>query len=160
ARRNVGVKRAWCALLAAASLSVACSRTAPDQPGPPLGGSAVPSPSTPRTGGPLASLNDPTGVAFDGQGNAWVCTYFGSMLVMFARDDLAGATGQAAAGTAAPRPAVTISGLRGPNQLAFDRAGTLWVADFDANLIAGYRPDQLRASGDPAPALAIASGGD
>lgn len=112
-----------------------------------LGGCATASSSqavTPTASQPTAPrLNDPTGIAFDGQGNLWVANYRGNAILMYRRPDLrSGAT---------PKPSLAISGsgstLAGPNRLAFDANGNLWVANYDDNTVAAFFPTQLRRGG-------------
>jgi sugar lactone lactonase YvrE len=51
--------------------------------------------------------------------------------------------------------------VKGPNRLAFDKAGNLWVANYDANTLAAFSPQQLRKGGDIEAATVLsASQGD
>jgi len=100
-------------------------------------------------------LADPTGIAFDPEGNLWVSNYEGSSLLMYRRADL-----QDADPPTPVVPAVRIDGLPGPNELAFGSDGDLWVVNYDSDTLAAYRPGQLRTSGSPAPATLISSAGD
>jgi DNA-binding beta-propeller fold protein YncE len=76
-------------------------------------------------------LSDPTGIAFDRQGNLWICNYAGRTVQEYS------AVSIAASGTA--KPVLTIRGIRGPNNVAFDRSGNLWVAEYDGGSVAEIR---------------------
>jgi sugar lactone lactonase YvrE len=52
---------------------------------------------------------------------------------------------------------VTISGLGKPNALAFDAAGSLWMADGGRNKVVSFGEDQLAASGFLAPRVVLAA---
>ena len=94
-----------------------------------------------------ASLDNPSGVAFDASGDLWVTNTGTDTLVEYSPSQLA-ASGD-------PAPAVTISSnassLDGPFSLAFDAAGDLWVPNAQGDSIVEYTPGQLAASGDPVP---------
>ena len=67
------------------------------------------------------------------------------------------------AATGTPTPAVTLSAtagnsLEGPDGLAFDPAGDLWVANFIPSVVE-FTPAQLATTGSPTPAATIAGAG-
>src|SRR2546423_504500 len=129
--------RLWLGFMAVAALTFnACGGAAPAQP-------------SSRT----LSLNDPTGIAFDASGNLWVANYRGDSIFMYARDSI-GRGGHL-------QPRRSIAGaptmLRGPNRLAFDREGELWVADYDSDSITAYTAAALGEGGAVAPGFTITS---
>ncbi len=96
----------------------------------------------------------PFGVAFDSSGDLWVANYSANSVVEFAPRQLT---------TGSPTPTVTISSgpsdsLEGPDGLAFDRSGDLWVANYDevtgADSLVEFAPRQL-ATGAPVPRATI-----
>jgi sugar lactone lactonase YvrE len=94
------------------------------------------------------TITQPAGSALDAHGNLWVVSYPGNRIAMFTAAQRAVANGQVA-------PAVAITGLHHPWGIAIDAAGTVWVADQSTNTIVGYTPDQVTASGSPAPAIVL-----
>ena len=67
------------------------------------------------------------------------------------------------AATGTPTPAVTLSAtagnsLDGPDGLAFDPAGDLWVTNFIPSVVE-FTPGQLATTGSPTPAATIAGAG-
>jgi IPT/TIG domain len=99
------------------------------------------------------SLNEPFGQAFDAHGDLWVSSYGGNTVVEYTPSQLAA--------TGAPTPAVTISAsagsLNGPDGLAFDAHGDLWVANNSGSTVVEYTPSQLAATGAPTPAVTISA---
>ena len=94
--------------------------------------------------GPGAELANPTALAFDADGRLWVGNRGNATVVGFTPDQLA-ASGN-------PTPAVTLrddgSGdLDGPDGLAFDAGGQLWVASRFRDLLLAYA-DPGSLSGD------------
>ena len=127
------------ALIAVVSIVLsACGAAAPAQPS-----------------SPTLSLNDPTGIVFDASGNLWVANYRGDSIFMYTRDAIARG-GRVHARLSIAGPATM---LRGPNRLAFDRGGRLWVADYDSDSIAAFAPAALAKGGAVAPDLIIKSDG-
>lgn len=92
----------------------------------------------------VATLDAPTGLAFDEEGDLWVTTE-GNTLVEYAPEQLET--------SGAPLPGVILTGLAGPTGLAFDAAGNLWVSN-GSSLVA-FRPEQLTRSGAPEPAVEL-----
>lgn len=94
-----------------------------------------------------------TSVAVDAAGNVWVCDQFGDKLLEFS-------AAQAAAG-GTQTPVVTISPVLGsidrPFDIVFDRAGDLWVVNYNGNSVAGYSPAQLAVTGSPVPFAAVSN---
>jgi len=95
------------------------------------------------------SILEATGIAFDSNQNMWVANSSApSSIVEFTPGQLST--------SGAPVPAVTISSaaLDRPFQLAFDTAGSLWVANIGGSILK-FTTAQLAASGAPAPAVVI-----
>ena len=118
-----------------------------------VGGSPTPNASISSP----SSLDWPYGVTFDRAGDLWVANYTGDSVVEYAASQLA---------TRSPIPIVTIGpdaagSINGPDALAFDRSGDLWVANYDANTdvssLVEYTPSQL-ATGSAAPIVTISPG--
>ena len=96
------------------------------------------------------------GLAFTGAGDLWVASWSGSTLSEYKPTQLTA--------SGSPTPAVTITSdaktppsLDGPENLALDASGNLWVANSHSNTVVEYTPTQLTASGSPAPAVTISS---
>jgi secreted PhoX family phosphatase len=92
----------------------------------------------------------PFGEAFDSSGDLWVANYSTNSLVEFAPSQLT---------TGSPTPTAVISSdasdsLDGPDGLAFDGSGDLWVANYDevtgADRLVEFAPSQL-TTGSPTP---------
>lgn len=91
------------------------------------------------------SLDDPTGVAFDANGNLWVANS-GNTVVEFTSAQLT------AGGAPTPTTALTLpNGVEGDGA-AFDNRGTLWVTDC-RGLVWGVTHAQLAGSGPVTPAV-------
>lgn len=96
------------------------------------------------------SLEGPTGIAVDGQGNLWLANGGSGNLVKFAAADLAVA--------GSPEPVVQIeAGFTFASSIAFDAAGNLWTADQQDSTLSRYNASQLTASSSQAPARVIDS---
>ncbi len=61
--------------------------------------------------------------------------------------------------TGSPTPSVTLGSSSGPNGLALDASGNLWVGNIHSSQLVEYSVSQLGASGSPAPAVTIDSDG-
>jgi sugar lactone lactonase YvrE len=96
------------------------------------------------------SLNNPAGLAFDKDGNLWVVNFYNNTLVKFSPDQLSK--------SGAPVPPVilnAISGsLSGPNGLAFDIAGNLWVSNSNSTVIKLVAAT-LNKTGSPLPEVVL-----
>ncbi len=104
----------------------------------------------------ITLANDADGLAFTGAGDLWVASWSGSTLSEYKPTQLT-ASGN-------PTPAVTITSdaktppsLDGPENVALDASGDLWVANSHSNTVVEYTPTQLTASGSPTPAVTISS---
>ncbi len=98
------------------------------------------------------SINGPSGLAFDAQGNLWVANVSGGTIVEY--------TPAQAASNGGPVPQVTITAPSGaePAGLAFDNSGSLWVGDeigFANGAMYAFTSSQLAATGSPSPAVTI-----
>jgi sugar lactone lactonase YvrE len=105
------------------------------------------------------SLDWPTSLAFDPEGNLWITNWGregrASTIVKYAASQLA------TSGNLAPAATILSDGnsLLSPAALAFDANGALWVANFGGSNtsteLVKYTPAQLSATGSPTPAVAI-----
>jgi sugar lactone lactonase YvrE len=97
-----------------------------------------------------ASIQGPTAVAFDQQGDLWVANTAGNSIVAF------GNAAQTASG--APSPVLTFvvpSSYSGPSAMAFDNSGDLWTISSASSSIIEYTAEQITAFGASAPAYTI-----
>jgi sugar lactone lactonase YvrE len=105
--------------------------------------------------------NGTFGLTFDAAGNLWAATFsgvntqFDNSLVEFTRADLAFPSGSNP--TVTTPPAVTISGLNGPENPTFDAHGDLWFSAYGDGAVQKFIPSQLTASGSPSPNVDITS---
>jgi sugar lactone lactonase YvrE len=108
-------------------------------------GSGSPAPAVVISGSGLAS---PARISFDTFGNLWVPNQSANTVVQFSAAQLA------AGGSLTPAVALSADSgsLAGPDALAFDTNGDLWVANLSNNTIAEYSPGQLLTGGVVAPA--------
>jgi sugar lactone lactonase YvrE len=133
------------------------------------GGTPTPAVTLSSTSG---SINGPAGIAFDGSGNLWLanngvsaaCPMTGcgagmNTIVEFKASQLA------ASGSPAPAVTLTANGtsISGPEELAFDHAGNLWLCNFATDAATGiasvveFTAAQLTSSGKPTPAVTLTS---
>lgn len=131
------------------------------------GGAILPSltilPSTVSTGtSSVVSFEDGYGIAFDSAGNLWIASFSNSAVTRYANPS--GLTG-----VQRPAPAAVLLGyhdagfaggttaILGPNGLAFDSAGSLWVANWSNNTAARYdSPGAISGVQAPVPSLLMA----
>jgi sugar lactone lactonase YvrE len=94
------------------------------------------------------SIEVPTGIAFDSDGNLWVVNATRQTLVRFTPSQLA------ASGSPVPDVVLSMSAAtaRLPTGLAFDREGNLWVINVDG-VLSKFDHAQLAGSGAPVPAV-------
>jgi sugar lactone lactonase YvrE len=110
----------------------------------------------------LTYFDSPVSDAFDPSGDLWVTNQGDDKLVEFSRAELA---------KPSPVPTITISSYRGslnyPNPIVFDPSGNLWVGNWNTaddgsgtsvpGTLVEFTNNQLRKSGDPAPAVTISA---
>ncbi len=95
------------------------------------------------------------GLTFDARGNLWVSNNLpigsGYTIVEYSAAQLAA--------TGSPTPVATISGaaLQGPEQMAFDAQGNLWVANSLTSTLIEYTSVQLATGGALTPAITLGS---
>ena len=99
-------------------------------------------------------FDQPTGLAFDAQGNLWVTNQRGDDIVKIAASDLR---------TGGNRPAVRLAHPGGAGgtleAVAFDQNGHLWLARYGDNRVVSLAPSQLTASTQPWTTSAPRAGG-
>ena len=100
----------------------------------------------------ITGINNPTGLAFDRAGDLWVVDYSAGTLSELTPAQLAT--------SGSPTPAVTLTtdgtSLGGPEELAIDAAGDVWVSASGTDRVEEFTPAQLAASGGPPPAVTAA----
>jgi sugar lactone lactonase YvrE len=103
-------------------------------------------------------MQQPQGVAVDSAGRLWVLDYNDSRVLRF--DNAAGKANGAAANGVLGQPnftsgnnVTTASGMNGPNGLAVDSAGRLWVADTGNNRVLRFDNAAGKADGAAADGL-------
>jgi sugar lactone lactonase YvrE len=98
-----------------------------------------------------ASLEGPTGLALDDDGNLWVANSDNNTVVAFAPGQLESSGG--------PTPVITLSSNSGsldqPTGMIF--AGDLWVANRNNNTLVAFSIAQRAVSGAPVPAVTLQS---
>lgn len=92
------------------------------------------------------SIDAPSSLAFDKDGNLWVSNNGLNNLVKFTPEQLS------SSGT--PVPAVTLSGLSGPGGLAFDAGGNLWVSNSSSTVVK-FAAATLATTGSPTPEVVL-----
>ena len=102
-------------------------------------------------------LDGPSTVAFNG-GNLWVTNFNSSSIFMYTSTQIKKLKKHT------PTPTVIISedtgsNLSGPEGLAFDSSGNMWVGAEDGQVIVEYTPAQFAASGNPTPNIILNSVG-
>ena len=102
-----------------------------------------------------ADLSGCSTVAFDASGNLWESNFSSNSIVEFTRAQI-----RTLARNSAPAATVIISAdggglLNGPEGLAFDSAGNLWVGSENGHRVLQYSAAQLAASGNPTPNIIL-----
>ena len=100
----------------------------------------------------IAGVGHPTALAFDAAGTLWVSDNVEHTLSGFA------ATQREASGKRTPDVVLSASSssILHPSGLAFDQAGSLWVANLGSHNVISFGRDQLRVSGAPVPRRVLA----
>jgi len=85
-------------------------------------------------------LHGPSGIMFDSEGNLWVSDYGNSRVLEFKPPFTNGMNASVVIGHAnylseIPQGEPSASGISGPNGLAFDSSGNLWVSDINYNRV-------------------------
>jgi sugar lactone lactonase YvrE len=102
-----------------------------------------------------ADLRLPQEMALDGAGDVWVASRTANTVTEYSPSELATGGSQAAVLTLRDDGN---GGLDGPEAVAFDAEGDLWVANGVGNTLSEYTPGQLAQSGNPPPAVQIKNG--
>jgi sugar lactone lactonase YvrE len=101
----------------------------------------------------LSGAGHPTGLAFDAAGALWVSDNTASTIARYDAAQLVV--------SGSPLPAVVISRggdcLVNPVGLAFDAAGTLWIANLGCGTVVGYDVAQLATTGTPRPRVILSA---
>ncbi len=101
------------------------------------------------------ALRATQGLTFDAQGNLWVSNNvaIGQAYTIVEYNAAQLST------SGSPTPMVTIGGpaLQGPEQMALDAQGDLWVASSLANTVVEYTPAQLSTGGDLTPSVTLSA---
>jgi sugar lactone lactonase YvrE len=104
----------------------------------------------------ISGLGNPAAVAFDASGSLWVSDNVAHTISRFAAPQLES--------SGKHTPEIVLSALPGsilhPSGLAFDEAGTLWVANLGTQAVIAFGSDQLSRSGAPFPRRVLAPTAD
>ncbi len=87
-----------------------------------------------------AVFNCPYGLEFDQSGNLWVSNRFTPELISFSPDQLQ------QSGVQPPDTTIFSTHFGGPEDLLFDKEGTLWIADAAVASVFGYKSATLAAA--------------
>ncbi|MGA9207628.1 MAG: NHL repeat-containing protein [Terriglobales bacterium] len=88
-------------------------------------------------------VGGPVGVAFDSSGNLWVADFGNSRILQYQppfATDMNASLVLGQADFTSSTAATTNSGLRGPESIAFDRSGNLWLTDTYNNRVLEFQP--------------------
>jgi sugar lactone lactonase YvrE len=102
-----------------------------------------------------ADISGANAVEFDRAGNVWITQFNPNTITEFTRAQF-----RAAKKHPTPHAVVTISedggsNLDGPEGLAFDSSGNMWVGSERGQVVLMYSPGQYAASGNPTPAVIL-----
>ena len=95
-------------------------------------------------------LDGPSTIAFDGAGNLWVTNFNGNTITEFTHSQFA-ARKKHLRSAAVKISADAGNNLSGPEGLAFDSSGNMWVGAENGQVVLEYTSAQLAASGNPTP---------
>jgi sugar lactone lactonase YvrE len=98
-----------------------------------------------------AGFDSPGSIAFDSSGNLWVADTFNNRVLEFASPFANGMQATVVFGQASftsHAAATTKSGMNAPTEVAFDKAGDLWVADSFNNRVLEFA-SPIKAAGTP-----------
>lgn len=119
-----------------------------------LANSGSPDPGLTISANATPSLSNPYGLAFDASGDLWVANNGNNTVVEFTPSQLST--------SGSPTPNVTLSAdagtpnsLKGPNGIAFDASGDLWVANSGNSTVVEFTPSQLSTTGGPTPKVTL-----
>jgi sugar lactone lactonase YvrE len=87
--------------------------------------------------------NGPEGVAFDSAGNMWVADFSGNRVLEFARPFTNGMSASLVLGQpdfVSSGAVTTQSGMSGPDSVAFDPNGNMWVVDYSNQRVLRFSP--------------------
>ena len=99
---------------------------------------------------------DVAGVAFTGSGDLWAADHQTSVLSLYTPTQLA-VSGDPAPAVKITSDAGVPASLDGPENLAVDPSGDLWVANALNDTIVEFTPTQLAVTGSPTPKVIISS---
>jgi len=115
-----------------------------------LAASGSPTPAV-TLGAASGSLDGPSALAVDANGNLWVANASASTVVEFSGTQLTT--------SGSPTPAVILSASNGslsaPSSVAFDASGDLWVANDLTSTVVEFGASQLGSSGAPTPIATV-----
>lgn len=97
----------------------------------------------------------PIFVAFDKAGNAWLDNVGNQTIVKFSASQLTSGGSKPASVVLSDDGSGT--SLNAPEEIAFDKKGNLWVANYTSDTVVKYGAGQLNASGNPAPTVKLSS---
>ncbi len=93
----------------------------------------------------------PGGLALAKDGSLWISDYNNSSIIKLSAASLGT--------TSTPAPALTITGVPGAEQLAFDNAGNLWVAAYDTSTIIALSAEAITTGGTKSPLTTLNGNG-
>lgn len=101
----------------------------------------------------VADFHGPHFGTFDKSGNLWISSEFNNLVLEFNSSQLG------SGGDKTPTVVLSPNGssLSAPGQLAFDRKGNLWVANYDNNTVVMFAKSALSASGMPLPKVTLST---